>query len=157
MTLAAFQGSYADMRFIKTRSVCAITIEIPIEQAAAFVAAFGAPNPAVECPVAIARINPAKATEKPASDAPMQSVAQLKTPRRFSELPYATQAALKCDDPAFHLFLREKIVDDGRSPAEIVREICGVRSRAEIQPGTDAEGRWRWILSGYEAWMAHPQ
>ncbi len=52
MTAAAFQGSYCDMKFIKSRSVAQVVIEIPIEQAAAFVAAFGAPDPAKECPVA---------------------------------------------------------------------------------------------------------
>jgi hypothetical protein len=57
---AAFQGSYADLKFIKSRSVAQVVVELPIEEAAAFVAAFGAPVPGSECPVALARIHPEK-------------------------------------------------------------------------------------------------
>lgn len=44
----AFSGSYCDMRFVKSRKVAQIVVEIPIEQAAAFVAAFGALAAAAE-------------------------------------------------------------------------------------------------------------
>lgn len=51
-----FQGNYSDLKFIRTRGVCQIVVEIPLEDGQRFVAAFGAPSPANEVPVAIARL-----------------------------------------------------------------------------------------------------
>ena len=50
------EGSYADFRLVKTRSVAQLVIEIPIERAAAFIEAFGIPLPGQEIAVAIARL-----------------------------------------------------------------------------------------------------
>src|ERR1700722_11815919 len=99
-TPAAFSGDYTDLRFIKTRSVAAITIEIPIEQASAFVAAFGAPVPSYGCPVAIARLD-----LNSVSAAPVAIAAPTKERRLFSSLPLSQQAALRCNDTDFWLFI----------------------------------------------------
>ena len=58
MKAAAFSGDYCDLKFVKTRKVAQITIEIPLEHAAAFVAAFGAPDPVNGVPVGFARLQP---------------------------------------------------------------------------------------------------
>ncbi len=87
MSHAAFSGSYCDLKFIKSRSVAQVVVEIPIEQAAAFIAAFGAPEPSKECPVAIARLDMTKA----ASEA--------EKPRRYSRIrtaDYTAGAAILC-------------------------------------------------------------
>lgn len=150
---AAFAGSYCDLKFIKSRSVAQITVEIPIERAAEFVAAFGAPNPAEECPVALARINPAKTGEKPASEAPTQDN-EHRERRPFKSFGYAQQAGIKCDDLAFGKFLRERIEDKGRTPAEIVRAYCNVESRKEILPKSEAERKWLQLLTHFDLWMS---
>lgn len=54
---AAFAGSYADFKFVKTRSVCQVIIELPIEQADAFLKVFKAPQPGKERPVALALLH----------------------------------------------------------------------------------------------------
>ncbi len=67
MKRAAFTGSYADLKFIKSRSVMQVIVELPIEQADAFLAAFKAPQPGAERPVALALLNSAPAVHAPAS------------------------------------------------------------------------------------------
>lgn len=176
----AFQGSYCDLRFVKTRSVAAITVEIPIEQAAAFIAAFGTPNPAVECPVALARINPAKPTEKPASEPPTQPNVRLteiyddeirvggKTifkgdtkRRKFGEMPLPAQCAMRCAEVAFLRFLSdEQYATDALSAdfdvAEWVRGYCGVKSRSEIIEGSPAAVSWQALDNAFQVWMKVP-
>jgi hypothetical protein len=152
---AAFQGFYSDLRFIKTRSVAAITIEIPIEQASAFVAAFGAPTPGAEIPVAIARIDP----KKLASEAPKPS-GEAKERRRFHDLPLSQQAAMRCNEPAFWKFLLEQKIEgriDSESAAAVaVRELCHCESRAELKRGTFIGDEWQGLEYEYQLWMQVP-
>ena len=157
MTKAAFQGSYADLKFIKTRSVAAITIEIPIEQASAFVAAFGAPTPGHECPVAIARLDTAKA----ASEGPEPTVDPIaKERRRFNTLPLSQQAGMRCSEQAFWRFLEEMhgfVCHGADGAAAAVRTFCQCASRAELQEGTFAGNEWLRLNSDYELWMRAPE
>lgn len=156
MTLAAFQGFYSDLRFVKTRSVAVISVEIPIEQASAFVAAFGAPTPGAEIPVAIARIDPTKA----AGEAP-KPASEPNERRRFHDLPLPQQAAMRCNEPAFRRFLAERedvqgiAMMDLDMAAETVREICCVQSRSEISDSAinNSGIRWRELEADYTEWM----
>lgn len=170
MTRAAFQGSYSDLKFVKSRSVAQVTVEIPIEQAAAFVAAFGAPTPGAEIPVAIARLDLAKATsEAPrlAGEASETSMSMLARPipkerRRFDTLPLSQQAAMRCNEVAFRRFVaeREKIegiaVLDLEMAADAVREICGVKTRADISDDHPSGMRWRKLNAEFDTWMRIP-
>ena len=148
MSHAAFSGSYCDLKFIKSRSVAQVVVEIPIEQAAAFIAAFGAPEPSKECPVAIARLDMTKAAreaEKPR--------------RKLSELPIAQRAALMCDRQAFQKFLDERYAypcakaDDA---AEALREMCGVKSRSELSLNVVAATNFERIEREFDAWLMEP-
>jgi len=153
---AAFSGNYADLRFIKTRSVAAITVEIPIEQAAAFVAAFGAPTPGAEIPVAIARLDPTKAVSEAPKPAGEPSI---KERRRFDTLPLSQQAAMRCNEPAFWRFLNEEqgcAISDADAAAIIVREFCGVESRRFIARGQSSGDLWQQLNSDYEFWLHNP-
>lgn len=140
---AAFKATYSDLKFIKSRKVAQVMLELPIEQADAFVKAFGTPNPASETWVGIARLDMSKA----AAEVP-------KAKRQFSDLPLAQQAALRCNEPAFWTFLShhtgEGIVcaDDA---AATVRYYCGVASRAALgmEP---AAGRWKALDDAYWGW-----
>lgn len=156
---AAFSGDYTDLRFIKTRSVAAITIEIPIEQAADFVAAFGAPVPSSGCPVAIARIQPSIVRQQLEA-----SVALIEKPakerRSWSALSYAEQAGIRCNEQDFWQYIAEaKNVTKPISSddaAAFVRMHCRVDSRSEIKWGTEAGEKWCLLDIGYGAWSQRP-
>ena len=140
----AFSGSYCDMRFVKSRKVAQIVVEIPIEQAAAFVAAFGAPDPAKECPVALARL-----VAEPKQEAPK---------RKFGDLPASQQAAMRCNEIGFQRFIAERKGDKsgltlGPLPAtDYVRAYCKVNSRAELDKSETASGFWKELDDAYFAW-----
>ena len=150
MTAAAFSGDYTDLRFIKTRSMAAITVEIPIEQASAFVAAFGAPMPGTGIPVAIARLDPEKAVSAPEP---------LKERRSWSDLSYAQQAGIRCNEPDFWEFINElaecppDTINSPEGAASFVRVHCGVKSRAQITVGSLASNNWLNLNDKYEAWQ----
>lgn len=134
MSPAAIQGDYMDLRFIKSRKVCQVVIEIPIEAGASFVAAFGTPNPATGVPVAIARIDP-NATQE----------------RKGGKL--AQRAGILCGEGAFTVFLSEKYRLAGMPADEMLRLICNVLSRAELDHSDDAARQFLEIEANYKAWL----
>lgn len=154
MSRAVVQGTYADLKFVKSRKVAQVTIEIPIEGAEAFVRAFGAPNPAAEIPVALARIEP-EAAEKTRKD-PSEK-------RKWADMPLAQQAAIRCGEKAFWRFLSEEITSDAAPPidsqeaaAELVRAECGVSSRRHIEESPRSSARWVEIDTRFQNWMHTP-
>jgi hypothetical protein len=136
---AAFSADYVDLRFVKSRKVAQVVVEIPIEQAAAFVAAFGTPDPSQSVPVALARL--VQQHEKAGEPA--------KERRRFAELPPSQQAAMRCNEPGFWHFLGVK---DAGQAAERVRGLCFVKSRSELNTSPELAARWRTIDDDYYAW-----
>lgn len=173
MKRAAFTADYVDLRFIKSRKCAQIVVEIPIEQAAEFVAAFGAPNPATGVPVALARIDPSKVIE--ASPEPAQAVRLTEVyddeiringetiyrgdmkRRKFGDLPLVVRCAMTCEKPAFWQFLLEEghaaDVLNAEQAATYVRGLCEVKSRSEIIKGSPAGDRWEMIERNFDAWM----
>lgn len=144
---AVFSGTYADMKFIRSRRVAQVIVELPIEDAGRFVEAFGAPNPATETWVAIARLQePVKAQEP------------VKEKRRFSELPPSQQAAMRCGELGFQRFVKERtrgVFDYETSPdavAVYVRNWCNVESRSDIVAGTIAGDLWKELDDAYFGW-----
>lgn len=146
--MSAIRGTYSDLKFIRSRKVAQVVIEIPIEEAGQFTSLFGTPNPATETWVAMARlVEGAQKAEPPPS----------KERRRFSELPPAQQAALRCNEPAFWRFLNERkgyAAQSADDAAEAVRDWCGVESRSDLNI-VQGSGRSRWhVLNGeFEVWM----
>ena len=148
MTAAAFSGDYCDLKFVKTRKVAQITIEIPIEQAAAFVASFGAPDPAQGVPVAIARLNAQQVQEPPAKER-----------KAWADLPCSQQAAIRCGETAFWRFLAESLgqtVSNSDQAAEVVRGWCKARSRAEFDQTSESRILWRRMEDNYQLWLRVP-
>lgn len=154
---AVFQGSYTDLKFVKSRSVAQVIVELPIERAADFVAAFGAPLPGAEIPVALARIAPAKPASEP-RNAP-DKASEPKERRKFSAMALPAQAAMRCNEPEFRLFIGHRLygpacvtaVGPDRA-AEEVREICGVTSRSQISDADESGERWRSLDREYLEW-----
>ncbi len=151
MKPAAFQGAYSDLRFVKSRSVAQVVIELPIEQAGAFVAHFGAPVPGAEVPVAIARL----VEQKAASIAPESALAA-KRRRPFSSLSLAQQAGMRCEEPTFRTFLRETRRYHG-DVADYVRHYCGVVSRSQLALDNESGARWLKLNREYETWLARAE
>ena len=130
---AAFQGDYVEIRFIKTRKVAQIWVEIPIEAATAFVAAFGAPNPATTVPVALARL-----------DTSMSGLETIKGGK------LTQKAAIISNQKAFWEFVNAL---DKEEAAQKIRNRCGVQSRSEIDRNPYATKEFNALVLEYEAWL----
>jgi hypothetical protein len=125
--------------------------------ASAVFAALGTPGSGEAIPVALARL---------VEDARVKPE-HVKERQPFTEKPYATQAALRCQETAFQMFLIETDrMPEGRVGAEgvdraadAVRRLCGVQSRADIGKGpndrstNDSGFKWRALDAEYYAWQ----
>ena len=140
---SAFQACFSDFKLIKSRKVAQFLLEVPLEGADSALAALGGlPRPDAEIWVGVARL-----TEKPSHESPMPS----KEHRKFRELPFPQQAALRCNDPAFRKFIK---VNNAEEAAIWVREHCGVTSRSQIDPCAASGSRWHDLNLEFEAWKA---
>ena len=134
---AAFQGDYVEIRFIKTRKVAQIWVEIPIEAATAFIAAFGAPNPATTIPVAIARLDTSQAGKPKGGK-------------------LAQKAGILCSEGAFAKFLTEaKIANckDNEDCKNAIYHVCEITSRADLDHNETAAAAFKELEASYKAWM----
>ena len=146
---AAFKAAFSDFRLIKGRKVAQIIFELPIEGCdAALEALGGVPRPDRETWAAIARLEP-KAVLEPSEPIQLGK-------RTFEQLPFAQQAALRCQDMDFRTFLRNWGwgAANAEEAAETVRIHCGVTSRKDLLPNTEPGNRWLFIESAYRAWKA---
>jgi hypothetical protein len=161
--MTAFSATYADWKLIKTRACVQVVFEIPVEQSdAAYQLLGGMPVAAREVWCGIARLTSPhqaastvrdEATPRPVSH--REPVGDDVKRRRFNDLHYATQAALRGDDPIYRAFLREtcgKAAGDADEAAEDIRDLCGVESRRDIRPETDAEKSWLELERLFTAW-----
>jgi hypothetical protein len=78
---------------------------------------------------------------------------------KWRELGPTKQSGMRCKQPAFWAYLSEEHagphVHDEASAASLVRDICGIGSRADFtKPGcTEAREKWRELDEAYQAWM----
>ncbi len=115
------QGTYSDLKIVKTRKVVQVIIEIPIEAANTFVEMFGMPNPAEEVWVAIAELDRRTMNESEASDATKA----------------VQMAGMLCRNKSFGVWLRDqrKMDVDPSKPESIanaLRALLGIKSRREM-------------------------
>lgn len=141
---APLAATYSDLKFIRTRKVCQLVLEIPIEQAGQVVSLLGAPNPAEEVWCAVARLDP-KAVEAKPDSAPATK------PKSRAQM-----AGILCNDVRFRVFLAENNVLGFHAPkgpedaADWVRRICGVKSRSEFDADPAAAERWDALYAEYK-------
>jgi hypothetical protein len=132
--LAAIQGTFADFKTVKSRSVVQIVIEIPIEAGKHAIDVLGFPQPGAEIPVALARLDPehvsaaaSSVTADPAGANGVKSASPRgdvpegdegkpghqpePVSRSWSELPYPQRAGIRCGEPAYQEFLMLKFKD----------------------------------------------
>jgi len=147
---AAIRGTFADFRLIKGRKVAQLVVELPIEEADAALATLGGlPQPHTERWVALARLNGSAKEPVP------------KEQRRWEDLKLAAQAGIRCSEPAFQRFLEDSYPLNAAGTedeaAELVRAICNVDSRRQINLDPRAAALWRDLESKYQAWLRVPE
>ena len=138
--MSAFKATYPDLRFVKSRKVAQIVLELPLEQADGFIQAFGTPNPASETWCAIARLAIAQDQSVP------QKIHKTKS---WDELRLSQQAAIRCSDETYRHWL---CVDDEESAKAQVRKACEVDSRAELDTDEAAANRWQAMEEEFATW-----
>jgi hypothetical protein len=179
MTAAAIKACFADWRPVKSRSVLQLVLEVPVEQTEHILKTLGAPIPGTETWVGVALLSPEVSKVEPASIKPGESPSRAAgapgappqhgtgaasgdaKPRREMSLPQ--RVGMLCNDSSFQEwavdFAARRGMSFGNPPAgplrrdavaSIVRTVCGVQSRSEIQPGTEAAKRWSAILDDFE-------
>lgn len=69
---------------------------------------------------------------------------------------YAAEAAMKCDEAGFLVFLEEKHGLErpltAERAAQRLRSLLGVMSRKELNNNSAAAGRWRSLRADYDVW-----
>jgi hypothetical protein len=71
---------------------------------------------------------------------------------------FAAEAAMKCAEPAFKVFLEERHglerpLSDDRA-AQRLRSLLGISTRAELNHDDKAAARWRQLRDEFKAWRA---
>jgi hypothetical protein len=137
---AAIQATFSDVKLIRSRKVCQIILEIPLEQADAALATLGGiPQPHSERWVALARLNGYAPEPKPDKDR-----------KRWEDVKLSMQAGMRCEEKAFQTFMSAK---DAEECARGVRGYCGVDSRSGLNDNPAAAERWCDLDRSYQAWL----
>lgn len=148
MKPAAFRGTYADWKLVKTRGVIQVVFEVPLADAdQAYDVLGGMPNAAKEGWFGIAALK----------DGEPQLVERTPVKRDWRDLRPPQQAGIRCADPTFVAFLKEQRPDDwheAQDAAECVRLICVVTSRSQLETNQRARVIWKQLDDQYQAWKA---
>jgi len=147
---AAILASFSDYRRIPARKVLRLSFEVPLEQEAETFARIGFPGPHESTWFAIARAEPSQEhREPPPKPAPVVRSSAVR------------DAALFCKEEPFWAFLEQMPGGKGRwqirceeGAAIAVREACGVTSRRELTPGSEALRKWNKLVVDYGDWRA---
>lgn len=166
MTLATFSATYSDWKLIRTRKTVQIVLELPVEKSnEAYAALGGMPDAGEEVWVAVARIDPTKI--KSGDSAPdRETDGQLgRSAVSRSHKPVAAdkrlaqRAGILCGDLPFHAFLNDATksgcIGSAEDAAAMVRRICGVESRADIRPDTEAGRKFERLEGNFLGWRDH--
>lgn len=146
MTDAAIDADYVDLKFIKSRKVCQVVVEIPIERGDEFVKKFGTPSPATGVPVALARL------EESALKQQLRASVE-KEKKKWEDMPRSQQAALACQSPDFSEWLFAKygwLRRPGDDANDLLKRVLDVVSKKQLDGGGMAADRWDSLYSDYE-------
>lgn len=139
-TNKVIQGTYADFKIVKTRSVAQMIIEIPLEQAQTAINMFGVPTPSLEHWVAVAALD--------------SRVIQ----KNEDAVNAVKQAGMLCKSESFGDFLRQRYVPEviptnPESIADGLRKVLGIKSRTEFHENQDALMAFTRIKTEHEKWI----
>jgi hypothetical protein len=156
---AAIAGTYADLRQVKSRGVWQLVIDVPPENAEKLVKLFGLPRQDELTWLAVARLNvpPGASTGAANGSVAPPAPPSLTKPAgapggatRKRTLP--EKVGMRCNDERFQEWLHSsmgRVTANAEDAAYWVRGECGVKSRAEILPGTEAAKRWLALEAQY--------
>jgi hypothetical protein len=153
---AAFRGTYADWKLVKTRAVIQVVFEVPLADAdAAYDVLGGMPDSSKERWFGIAPLrSPQEEAAESRQDQPQDSDGER---RPWQTLQPSAQSAIRCGEPTFWAFLREEHgqrVTNKDDAATAVRRITGVNSRAHFNENHKARVQWNMLDSQFAAWQA---
>ena len=145
---AAFSASFSDCRIVKGRKVLQLCFEVPLEAGDNALSALGGfPRPDKEIWVAIALLDQ-KAVSEPAKPE--------KDHRKWYEMPPSQQAAIRCGELGFQLWLSSREEPKpGEDTADVVRRICAVASRKDLDAGSPSTLKWFDLDNDYRAEREH--
>jgi hypothetical protein len=171
---AAIAGSLAEIKFIKSRSVCVLCVEIPIEQSEDAIAKFGVPIPGREIPIALALLQaspgPAPAVDSGPSTAPSfpkdagvparDTVKSERAKAAYKAMPPmkrdVADAARLIKDEAFQRwvlvadFRQDNPVGNIAWTDRLLKQHLRIASKAEIGESRDVNERWHTLLTTYQ-------
>ena len=138
MTSKPVQGTYSDAKFIKSRKVLQVIIEIPVEHGDAFFEKFGVPN--------------SHENERWIELSDLGHHASLEGDEEGDKA--VQQAGILCKDPEFGRFLAYylNVVSDENNcdkVADLLRDITGVKSRTEYRHDKDRRRAFHNIVSQF--------
>ncbi len=99
---------------------------------------------------------PAKETKKTSTE-PRPPAPRAVAKRDWRDLSPAEQAGIRCNEPTFRAFLDEECgfaVAEVDHAAVVVRQLCRVESRRELNTSQDAKLRWQSLDDQFQAWNA---
>lgn len=163
---AAIMGDFASYRPVLGRKVLQVVIEVAIERQAEVFAALGYPTGGGSIPVAVTRLNAGSANGRP-SDFGSENAGSTPAPatkperHRWSELSPTEQSGILCREADFIEFAASAAPEvwsgcphaPVHKAAAVVRHFCGVNSRADIEPGSEAARRWNQLQIRYGSWL----
>lgn len=152
---AAFRGTYADWKLVKTRGVIQVVFEVPLADSdAAYDVLGGMPNSSKERWFGIA---PLRSPQEEAAESRQVDPEPDGERRPWQTLQPSAQSAIRCGEPTFWAFLREEYkhrVTNKEDAATSVRKITGVNSRAHFNENQKARMMWHQLDSQFQAWQA---
>lgn len=165
--MSAIAATFVDIRTVKSRGQVQLVFEVPIAGADAVLAALGGiPQPQESRWVGIARLKdePASVAPEPVAEpqepppAEPAKVTRLHERRDWGTLGRAQRAGIRCGDAKFLAWLSEREhstigVFEPEVAANVVRNICGVRSRAELDTDFGAGHRWDDLDAEFRNWQ----
>lgn len=102
--------------------------------------------------------------ETPVSpEAQEQRTKTAKDRRPWSSLPLSQQASIRCAEPAFWRYLYQcpdgskSVIQSADEAAEVVREMCRIRSRKQLDASGEPADIWRRIDGDFQFWLKHPE
>lgn len=146
------KATYSDLKTVKSRSVCQLILELPIEALTDVVGLLGAPVPGSEVWVAVARLRQGGA--EPVSEPEQPVLEHQPEPELPKRKSLAQVAGILCSSKAFQKWSGNATADEA---AEWLRGHCNITSRSQLDTNEDAAAIFRDMRGDFDAWMLAPE
>ena len=138
----AIDGDYANFALVKTRGVCQVIVEFPIEHAEKVTRLLGFPHHGKIKRVAVALLNePGPTTQLDTGPAEGGAATTERNAAPPSPKPNSTRAVMMAKDARVQRYLTELAgySVDAESKADVaIKKLCGVRSKSDLNTGDGA-------------------